>query len=159
MSEVAAFPEGRAAAPTEKQAATLESVGPHRGSIVFRLVTTSLVAALLMLASTAAALPSRTTSPLVVRATIWPNLVITFSPKTFKRGTVHMEVKNRTAHTHQFAINGVTWKSVKPHKVAAGTVTFKRPGIYQATLPDCGYLSMCTPTAQDTGPTGSVKVM
>ena len=29
-------------------------------------------------------------------------------------------------------------------------------GIYQATLPDCGYLSMCTPTAGDTGPTGSV---
>jgi hypothetical protein len=133
-------------------------VGPHRGSILFRLVTTSLLAALLLLASTDAALPSGTTGPLVVKATIWPNLVITFSPKAFKRGTVHMEVKNRTNHTHQFAINGVTWKSIKPHKVVAGAVTFKRRGIYQATLPDCGYLSMCTPTARDTGPTGSVKV-
>ena len=85
--------------------------------------------------------------------------MITFSPKTFKRGTVHMMVRNRTAHTHQFAINGVTWHSVKPHEVTTGTVTFKRRGIYQATLPDCGYLSMCTPTAGDTGPTGSVKVM
>ena len=67
-------------------------------------------------------------------------------------------VKNRTTKQHQFTIDGVTWSWIKPHKVVTSTVTFKRRGTYTATLPDCGYLSMCTPTARDAGPIGYVKV-
>ena len=94
----------------------------------------------------------------LVRATIWPNLVITFSPKTFRHGTVLMRVKNRTSSAHEFMINGVTWRRIRPHASVTNSVTFKRRGIYQATLPDCGYLSMCAPTAGDSGPTGRVRV-
>ena len=123
-----------------------------------RLAAAALVAASLMLAVVPVGASRRAGAQLVVNATIWPNLVITFSPGKFKRGTVLMRVKNRTGSAHEFMINGVTWQRIKPHTAASNSVTFRRRGIYQATLPDCGYLSMCAPTAGDSGPTGLVRV-
>jgi hypothetical protein len=102
--------------------------------------------------------PAMASTPLIVRATIWPNLKITFYPKTFKHGAVVMRVNNLAKLTHQFTIDGVTWSSVKPNAVVARPVDFKRRGIYVATLPDCGYLSACAPTARSNLPTGFVKV-
>ena len=123
-----------------------------------KLVSTSLVAGALMFASTQVATPSPAAAPLVVKAAIWPNLIITFSPKAFKRGTVAIKVKNRTSQTHQFAINGVTSKDIKPHTAGRLTVTFKRRGIYSATLADCNYPSTCFGGDPATGAVGSVKV-
>jgi hypothetical protein len=121
-----------------------------------KLVSTSLVVGVLMLASAQAASPA--SALLVVRATIWPNLIITFSPKAFPHGTVAIKVKNRTTQTHRFTINGVTSANIKPQTVALVTVTFKRRAIYTATLADCGYPSMCVGGNPDTGPIGNVKV-
>jgi hypothetical protein len=93
-----------------------------------------------------------------VRATIQPNLNLTFSPKAFKRGTVVFEVTNRSGAAHEFSINGVTSAAIGPGKTRPVTVTFKRAAIYTATLADCGYLSMCAGDNPDVGPIGSVKV-
>ena len=123
-----------------------------------KFVSASLVAVVFALASTQVATPSTAAPRTVVRATIWPNLIITFSPKTFKRGTVVIKVKNRSSQVHKFSINGVTSANLGPHGVAAITVRFKRPAIYTATLPDCGYPSHCEGGNPDTGPVGSVKV-
>ena len=98
-----------------------------------KLVSTSLVAGALMLASTQVATPSPATTPLVVKATILPNLVITFSPKAFKHGTVAIKVKNRAPQAHQFAINGVSSAYIKPHAAVVVTVTFKQRAVYSAT--------------------------
>src|SRR5580765_4693282 len=115
-----------------------------------KLVATSVVAAFLLLGSAQVAAPAE--APVVVRATIWPNLNITFYPNKFKHGTVTVRVKNRTDSAHDFSINGVTLKKVKPSKVGAMTVTFKRRGIYSATLPDCTYLSPCSLRSSDVTP-------
>jgi hypothetical protein len=123
-----------------------------------KFISTSLVAVVLTLASTQVATPSPATARLVVRAAIWPNLDITFSPKAFKHGTVVIKVKNRSSQTHKFTINGVTSANIRPRAVVAMTVTFKRRGTYQATLADCGYPSMCVGGNPDTGPVGGVKV-
>src|SRR5258708_3631201 len=111
-----------------------------------------------MLVSTQAAMPSPATTQVVVRATIWPNLDLIFSPKAFKHGTVVIKVKNRSSQTHRFTINGVTSANIGPHTVKAITVTFKRRGTYSATLPDCGYPPTCVGGNPDTGPVGYVKV-
>ena len=124
-----------------------------------KLVSTSLVVGALMLASTQVATPSPATTPLVVRATIWPTLVITFSPKTFKHGTVAIKVKNRSPRIHQLRINGVTSAGIKPNAAVVVTVTFKRRGIYTATLPDCGYPPCVVNGDETAGSVGSlVKV-
>jgi len=111
-----------------------------------------------MFASTQVAMPSPAAAPLIVKATIWANLVITFSPKAFKRGTVAIKVNNRTSQQHQFRINGVTSKNIKPHTAGLVTVTFKRRGVYSATLADCNYPSTCVGADPATGPVGNVKV-
>ena len=121
-----------------------------------KLASTSLVAGALMFASTQVATPA--TTPLVIKATVWPNLVITFSPKAFKHGTVAIKVNNRTSQVHQFRINGVTSKSIKPHATRLVTVTFKRRGIYSASLADCNYPSQCVGGDPATGAVGTVKV-
>jgi hypothetical protein len=124
-----------------------------------KVAMTSIVAVGILLVAVQLAEPAMaSTQPPVVRATIWPNLKITFYPKTFKHGAVVMRVDNLAKLTHQFTIDGVTWSSVKPHTVVAKPVDFKRRGIYSATLPDCGYLSACAPTARINPPTGFVKV-
>ena len=123
-----------------------------------KLVATSFVVGALMLVSTQAATPSPATTPLVVRAAIWPNLIITFSPKAFKHGTVVIKVKNRSVEAHQFSINGVTSRGIKPLAIVAVTVTFKRRGTYSATLADCGYPVTCVGGNPDTGPVGYVKI-
>jgi hypothetical protein len=128
------------------------------GHTRLKLVTATVAVGLLLLVFTSAAIPAAPKSQLVVRATVWPNLVITFSPKTFKHGTVVIKVKNRSGKPHQFTVNGVNWPVIQPGTVIKHTVTFKRRGTYTATLPDCGYLSECAPTANDVGPTGYVKV-
>ena len=123
-----------------------------------KFVSTSLVAGVLMLASTQVAAPSSATAREVVRATIWPNLVITFSPKTFKHGTVVIKVHNRTSQTHQFSLNGVVSKRIAPYGAGVVTVTLPRRATYTATLADCGYPSFCVGGNPATGPTGDVKV-
>jgi len=123
-----------------------------------KVVAAALVAVTLMLVVVPVGAPTGMGNSLVVKATIWPNLVITFSPTKFNRGTVRLQVKNRTSAAHEFMINGVTWHWIKPHTASSNSVTFKRRGVYQATLPDCGYLSMCAPTARDSGPVGLVRV-
>lgn len=122
-----------------------------------KFVSTSLVALVLTSASTQVATPSP--ARLVVKATIWPNLVITFSPKKFKHGTVVIKVKNRSSDPHQFTINGVTSAIIRPNALVAVTVGFKRPATYTATLPDCGYPSTCVgKNPSDASPIGNVKV-
>jgi hypothetical protein len=123
-----------------------------------KLASTSLAAGALMLASTQAAMPSPAAAPLIVKATIWPNLVITFSPKAFRHGTVAIKVRNRTSQPHEFRINGVTSKNIKPDTAGLVTVTFKRRGIYSATLADCNYPSTCVGADPATGPVGNVRV-
>ena len=122
-----------------------------------KLVVTSLVAGALMLVSTQVATPSPATAGLVVHATIWPNLDITFSPKTIKHGAVVIKVKNRTSQAHKFSINGVTSANISPHAVVAMKVTFKRRATYTATLADCGYPSDCVGGNPDTGPVGNAR--
>jgi hypothetical protein len=95
---------------------------------------------------------------MVVSATVWPDLKITFSPKAFKHGTVVIKVKNRTSQDHRFSINGVTSRIIPAHAGAAMIVRFERPATYFATLADCGYLSPCVGGNPDVGPTGWVKV-
>jgi hypothetical protein len=120
-----------------------------------KFVATTVLAAGLLLGSTQAAAPAD--APAVVRATIWPNVNITFSPNKFTHGTVVMKVKNRTDSAHTFSINGVTWPKIKPHTIVGMKVTFKRRGVYSATLPDCTYLSPCS-LRPDVSPIGTVKV-
>jgi hypothetical protein len=121
-----------------------------------KFISTSLVAFALALAATQVAMPA--TTRLVVHATIWPNLDITFSPKAFRHGSVVMEVKNRSSQAHQFSINGVTSPQIRPHGIVAVTVTFKRRATYTATLADCGYPFVCAGANPDLHPMGNVKV-
>ena len=123
-----------------------------------KLASTGLVAGALMLASTQVATPSPAAAPPIVKATVWPDLVITFSPKAFKRGTVAIRVNNRTPQSHKFTINGVTSKSINAHTAGLVTVTFKRRGVYSATLADCNYPSTCIGGDPATGAVGNVKV-
>jgi len=123
-----------------------------------KYLTTGLVAVALMLASASAALPAPAKGGKVLHATIWPNLVVTFSPTTVKRGTVVIEVKNRTPSAHQFSIAGVTSASVKPNHIISMTVKFTRKAIYTATLPDCGYPNPCDLPPGHTSPGGGIKV-
>ena len=111
-----------------------------------------------MLASTQVATPSPAAAPLVVKATIWPNLIITFAPKAFPHGRVTIKVNNRASQAHEFAINGVTSRSIRPHTAGLVTVTFKRRGVYSATLADCNYPSTCIGGDPATGAVGTVKV-
>ncbi len=74
--------------------------------------------------------------PAVVRATIWPNLIITVAPKTFRHGTVVFKVKNRDTQSHRFSINGAETTKIGPGKSVALTVTFRKPSTYEFTLPD-----------------------
>jgi len=97
-------------------------------------------------------------SPPVVKAVIWPNLNITFAPKTLKLGTYLFRVTNRSVQAHQFLIGGVTSSEVGSHATRSVKVTFKKAALYLATLPDCGYLSLCVGGNPDTGPTGYLKV-
>jgi hypothetical protein len=122
-----------------------------------KLVATSLVAAALMLASTQVATPSPAAAPLVVKATISPSLIITFSPKTFRHGKVAIKVMNQASAAHQFAVNGVS-AYIKPQHAVVVTVTFKRRGVYTATLADCGY-PPCMVNGDEAGSVGTfVKV-
>lgn len=140
----------------------MNSLGDQIGEVEsLKFVSTSLVLVAFMLVvgcGAQALTPSRANAP-VVKVTIQPNLLITFSPKEFKHGTVVLKVNNRTDNAHPFTINGVTTKSIKPHTIMAVTVTFKRPSIYAASLPDCGYLSLCEGAARpEVGAIGQVKV-
>jgi hypothetical protein len=101
---------------------------------------------------------SAATKPTVVRATIWPNLIITFSPSKIKRGTIVFKIKNRASTAHEFSINGSTTEKIKPHGSSQLKVTFKRRAVYSATLPDCGYPQPCGTASTETAPTGNVKV-
>ena len=94
-------------------------------------------------------------TPVVVKATILPDLKITFTPKSVRHGTVIFKVKNTSFGAHQFSINGVTTKPIPPRMVVSAKVTFKLPAIYSATLADCGYLSRCAGSDE---PSGNVKV-
>ena len=122
-----------------------------------KYLTTGLVAVALVLASASPALPSVKRGKLI-HATIWPNLLVTFSPATVKRGSVVIEVRNRTHIPHQFSIAGVTSASVKPNHSVSVSVTFKRKAIYTATLPDCGYPNPCDLPPGHTAPGGNIKV-
>ena len=122
-----------------------------------KLALSSLAAVVVVFASTLVATSSAATEPVVVKATIWPNLIITFSPSKFKRGTVVFKIKNRATTAHEFSINGATTTKIKPHGTISLTVTFKRKALYSATLPDCGYPQPCGASTQ-TAPTGNVKV-
>jgi len=122
-----------------------------------RYLTTGLVAAALMLGSASPALPSAKRGKLI-HATIWPNLLVTFSPATVKRGSVVIEVKNRTPSAHQLSIAGVTSASVKPNHSVSLSVTFKRKAVYTATLPDCGYPNPCNLPPGHAAPGGNIKV-
>jgi hypothetical protein len=119
-----------------------------------KLVAASLVAGVLLLGSTQVATPSPAAAPLVVKATISPNLIITFSPKTFRHGTITFKVDNRASQAHQFAINGVS-AYIKAHGAKVVTVTFKRRAVYTATLADCGY-PPCMVNGDEMGTVGTV---
>ena len=95
-----------------------------------------LAAAALTFVTSVSAAPAAPPPPVTVRAVIWPNLVITVAPASFKRGTVLFTIKNRDSMAHVFEINGVKSKPIAPHKVVAMTVTFKKPSVYSYTLPD-----------------------
>jgi hypothetical protein len=123
-----------------------------------KLVLAGLVVAAVMLASTEAAMPSPANAPRIVTVTISPTLTITFSKSTFSRGKVVFKIKNQAKQLHQFMINGARTKNIPPHRSASLTVVFKRPSIYQATLPDCGYVSSCVGGNPDNSPIGLVKV-
>jgi hypothetical protein len=123
-----------------------------------RFIWTGLAVAVLLLAATQVATSSPAAQPVVVRATIWPNLIITFSPKKIERGTVTIRVKNRTTQTHLFTINGVTSRAISPNGAVLVKVTFKRRAIYSATLSDCGYPTQCVEGNPGQGPIGSFKV-
>ena len=124
-----------------------------------KLALSSLAVSVVVLASTLAATSSAATEPAVVKATIWPNLIITFSPSKVKRGTVVFKIKNRATAAHEFSINGATTAKIKPHGSSSLTVTFKRRATYSATLPDCGYPQPCgAGSSTETAPTGNVKV-
>ena len=71
-----------------------------------------------------------------MRTVIWPNLTITFAPKSVKHGSIVFKIKNRDNHPHRFAINGVTSPPIKPHASAEMTVKFKKPSSYAFTVPD-----------------------
>jgi len=104
-----------------------------------KIVRTSLVALILALAATQVGTAATPKKPTRIKATIWPNLVITFSPKTFPRGTWEVSVKNRTPNRHQFTIAGVNWDFIPANQTASKKVKFKFKATYTATLPDCGY--------------------
>ena len=120
-----------------------------------KLVSAGFAAVVLALAATGVAAPS---APKVVNVTILPNLNLTFSPATFKRGTVLFRVTNRAPAAHKFSVNGVTTHFIRPHRTTSITLAFKRAATYTATLPDCGYLSLCAGGNPDLGPIGSFKV-
>ena len=121
-----------------------------------KLVSTGVTAVVLLLAATGVA--AQASPPRVVNVAILHNLDMTFSPPKFKRGTVVFKVKNTTRHAHKFGINGVTSRLIRPNATASITVVFKIPSLYVATLPDCGYLSMCVGGDPDQGPKGLVTV-
>jgi hypothetical protein len=72
----------------------------------------------------------------VAKAVIWPNLTITVSPKSVEHGTVVFKVRNRDKLSHNFAVNGVVSKPIKPNHVVILAVHFKKPGLYFLTLAD-----------------------
>jgi hypothetical protein len=109
-----------------------------------------------LLAATGVA--AQSSPPRIVNVTIMPNLDIKFSPRKFKRGTIVFKITNTTKAAHQFGINGVTSTSIRPNKTRLVKVVFKIPSLYIATLPDCGYLSMCVGGNPDHGPKGHVTV-
>ena len=76
--------------------------------------------------------------PLVVHITIWPNLDITVAPKSFRRGTVLLAIKNRDRVPRAFSINGLETRKIEPHKILRTRVTFTRADVYSFTLP--GYV-------------------
>ncbi|HZQ03533.1 MAG TPA: hypothetical protein VFA88_05880 [Gaiellaceae bacterium] len=119
------------------------------------LAAVATVAGLAAAAPTAA--PAAKSAP-VVKAVIWPNLNITFSPKTLKRGTYVIKVTNRSVQDHKFLIGGVTSAIVGSHATRSVKVTFKKAALYLATLSDCGYLSLCVGGNPDIGPSGYLKV-
>ncbi len=131
----------------------MRSVSISLASVAIVLAVVSVI----VWTNSASSKTSATNTPVVVKVTIRPNLLITFSPKAFHRGTVVLRVTNRNDRAHSFTINGVTTKTINPERTLLVTVTFKRAAIYTAALPDCGYLSMC-PERPDQGAVGSVKV-
>jgi hypothetical protein len=76
--------------------------------------------------------------PLVVHITIWPNLDITVAPRSIRRGTVLLSIRNRDKTPHAFSINGVETNRIAPHKLLRVRVKFKKPDMYAFTLP--GYV-------------------
>jgi len=121
-----------------------------------RLILTGVSAVVLLVAATGVG--AQTPPPRVVNVAILPNLDMTFSPPKFRRGTVVFKVKNTTKAAHQFGINGVTSRFIRPNRTGSITVVFKIPSLYVATLPDCGYLSLCVGGNPDQGPKGHVTV-
>jgi hypothetical protein len=74
----------------------------------------------------------------LVHITIWPNLDITVAPRSIRRGTVLLAIRNRDKTPHAFSINGVETRKIAPHKLLRVSVKFKRPDVYAFTLP--GYV-------------------
>ena len=105
----------------------------------------------------ATGMAAQASPPRVVNVAILPNLDMTFSPPKFKRGTVVLKIKNTTKAAHQFGINGVTSRLIRPNATGSITVVFKIPSLYVATLPDCDHLSMCA-GGNPEGPKGHVTV-
>jgi hypothetical protein len=104
---------------------------------------TSLALAFVVLLASDAMAASGTKPPLATVVTISPELMLSFSPTSFRHGTVEIAVKNESIQAEQFEINGVNTRWIYPHRTVYMTVTFKRSMLYQASLPRCGYLSTC----------------
>jgi hypothetical protein len=85
-------------------------------------------------------------------ATIAPDLGLTISPKSFRHGTVVIEIRNESRQAEKFEMNGVTSRWVYPHRTGSITVTFKHPAVYEATLPECGFMSTCIGQGADNTP-------
>jgi hypothetical protein len=91
-------------------------------------------------------------------ATIAPDLGLTMSPKSFRHGTVIIEIKNESSQAEKLEMNGVTSGWVYPHRTGSITVTFRRPAIYEANLPECGFLSTCIGQGAENTPGTSARV-
>jgi hypothetical protein len=124
-----------------------------------KLGSVGVVAVLVALAAAAVAAAALVKHSTLVLTTISPTLKITFAPKTVRLGTAVFKVVNGSVQAHEFTIDNVTSRWIPPHGSGSITVTFKRPAVYQATLPDCGYLSTCVGGNPDTGPTGYLNVL
>ena len=62
--------------------------------------------------------------------------VISFTPKTAKRGTVTFRITNTDTQDHYFSINNALSADIPAHAMRIFKVTFTRPGVYTGSCPD-----------------------